>query len=118
MPTTPAPIPASFIALMRTKYEVPFVRPVSIVKLVRTVVVSIIHVEPLVLCSTRYPVIVPAGADQLRIRDRSPGVITRPLGAPGSARAVTVAGVDAVPIPALVTAETRNKSGIPTSVAV
>ena len=87
-------------------------------KLVRTVVVSIIHVEPLVLCSTRYPVIAPLGADQLRISDPSPGVIVRPLGAPGRGRAVTVAGVEAAPTPALVTAETRNKSGIPTSVAV
>ena len=44
--------------------------------------------------------------------------MTSPLGADGSGRAVTVAGVDAVPTPALVTAETRNNNGIPTRVAV
>ena len=59
----------------------------------------------------------PLGALQLRTKAPSPGVITKPDGTPGSGRAVTIAGDDAVPVPAVVIAETRNISGIPTRVA-
>ena len=74
--------------------------------------------EPLRLCSTRYPLTVPLGAVQLTTSEASAGVITNAVGAAGSARAVTVAGAEEVPIPALVIAETRKDNGIPTRVAV
>ena len=79
---------------------------------------SITQADPSRLCSILYEATVEDGAVQLSANDPAPGVISKAVGALGSAWAVAVAGVEAAPTPALVIAATRKRSGMPTKVAV
>jgi hypothetical protein len=104
------PIPAALTADTRNEYEVPFVRPVTVA--VSAVVRSdSVHAPPLD-CSTTYDVITEPplldGATHVNVTAWSPGVAVSDVGADGVVAGVASTDSVAAPIPAAVTAETRN----------
>ena len=105
------PVPAALTADTRTKYCVPFCKPVSVASNA-VVLKTEIQLVPSVDFSTTYAVITAPpsedGAVQVTVAERSAAVTTTDAGADAVVAGFTMTGVDGTPSPMAFTARTRT----------